>query len=710
MANGRIELTSDRAWEGYITWSSVQDVASNASTVTAKLYAYKTDWSTTGGNVPDFRGKLLIGEKGADILYLNEYPDDTKVGTLHAELTAIVPHDSSTGAGTVLISGTISGPGGTSLSGHTLSGSQQVDLGTIARASTISANKQTVQMLTPVIFSIDRKNPSFTHYLYYWDGINSTWVLFASQVGQSYSWTVPDLVSIMPNDISGNLWILCQTYSGSKKIGSHQITLTMTVPDATVPSIEANTATMGTAKTISCPRRSVSFRTVLSFSMGQASETVADGKIDSYAWAPSYDYAKQIPQLTYGTGTLTCATYNGAAKVGENSITVKLIVPENDVTKPSFISSGLKITKITDLTGALADVFIQGKTGAKAVFTASSEYSTIQGYEFAFGSVSARGNPAVIDTIINSGDVEIRAKVTDARGFSTTIQASTIVIPYQKPKIAPYTGYSHVICERAKASGELSADGTLLAIKAGINFSSVTVEDVECNNCILRYRHKASGAESYSQWVELIGAESDQTEVSTLISGIVSSVTTSYDIEMEAYDALGGSHSMHFQIMTGSVSFVLYDGVDGAGFGKYPEAPHVVDIAAHMILLVRGKLIVLGSGWEPLALAQGVSESFFPMGRAEDCKYLVKDGNHVYCAFNCSFSYTGQVLTVNGAAIPEEYRPERAVHSLCAVDEDGIAMVCVTPDGFIQVEWVKRDGETGNHTVLWIDGYIDYWI
>lgn len=589
-------------------------------------------------------------------------------------------------------------------------GSGTIELPPIARVSTISANKQTVQMLTPVIFTIDRKNPEFKHYLYYWDGVHAAWVLFASNVEQSYSWTVPDLVSIMPNAVSGNLWILCQTYSGSTKIGSCQLTLTMTVPDATVPSIEGNTATMGTAKTISCPRNSVSFRTVLSFTLGQLSETIAEGRIDSYAWNAGYDYAKQIPNLTYGTGTLTCTTYSGTAKVGENSITVKLIVPENDVTRPAFPVTGLKITPVTDLTGALADVFIQGKTGAKAVFTASSEYSAIQGYEITFGSVSAIGNPAVIDTIINSGDVEIRAKVTDARGFSATIQTSILVRPYQKPKITPYTGYSHVICERAKATGELSADGTMLAIKAGINFSSVKVEDAEQNSCTLRYRHKVSGAEEYGQWSELIEAGSSQKEVSVLISGVVCSITTSYDIELEASDELGGTHSLQFQIMTGSVSFVLYDGVDGAGFGKYPEAPHVVDIAAHMTLLVRGKLIVLGSGWEPLALAQGVSESSIPMGRVGGCKYMVRDGNHIYCGFNCSFSYTGQVLTVNGTEIPEEYRPERAVRSLCAVNEDGIAMVCVTPDGFIQVEWVKRDGETGSHIVLWIDGYIDYWI
>lgn len=709
MASGRIDLSSGASWAGYINWTSTQNVTDNTSSVTAELYAYKTDGYTTGANTPDFIGTLKIGTNSKSFCYLNEYYDSTAVGVQHATLTATVLHDESTGVGSVTISGSISGPGGTSLSGKTLSGSQTVDLGTIARASTIRADKETVQMLTPLILSIDRKNPDFKHNLYYWDGVAGTWVLFASQVEQSYSWTVPDLVSIMPNATKGNLWIICQTYSGNTKIGSHTIQLTMTVPDATVPSMESNTATMGTAKTISCHRNSVSFRNVLTFSMGGISETIADGKIDSFSWSAGYDYAKQIPNLTYGTGVLTCATYNGTAKVGENSIPVKLIVPENDVTRPIFPASGLKITPVTDLTGDLASVFIRGKTGAMAEFTASSEYSEISKYELWFGSAKAAGNPAVIETIVNDGDVEVRAKVTDARGFSTTIQTSALVRPYQKPKITPHSGYSDVICERAKSTGELSSDGTFLAIKAGKSFSSIQVDGAEKNSCVLRYRHRASGAENYGDWNILLSGNSIQSEISTLISDVVPSVSTSYDIELEAVDSLGGSHRLYFQIMTSHISFVLYDGLDGAGFGKYPESPHVVDIASHMTLLVRGRLIVLGSDWEPLSLASGVSESAYQFGRVEDCKYQVKDGNHVYAAFNCSFVHTGQIVTVNETAIPEEYRPARTVLTFCPVNNDGTALVSVTPDGFIQVERVKRDGENGDHPVLWIDGYIDYW-
>lgn len=709
MASGRIELTSGAAWAGYITWSSTQNVADNTSSVVAELFAYKTDLNTTGANGPGFNGILKIGDSEISFSYVNEYPDANGVGVQHATLSKTVSHDSGTGAGSVFISGSISGPGGTSLYGITLSGSQTVDLGTIARASTISVDKETVQMLTPLLISIDRKNPDFKHYLYYWDGIAANWVLFASQVEQSYSWMVPDLVSIMPGLVSGNLWIICLTYSGNTKIGSDRIKLTMTVPDATVPSIESNTATMGTSKTISCPRNSVSFRNVLTFSMGELTETIADGQIDSFTWSPMYDYAKQIPNLTYGAGFLKCETYNMTAKVGEHSIPVKLVVPENEVTRPVFTASGLKIKPVTDLTGALSSIFIRGKTGAMAEFTASSEYSTIAMCELWFGSVYALGNPAVINTIVNDGDVEIRAKVTDARGFSTTIQTSTLVKPYQKPKIIPHTGYVQVICERAKSTGELSSDGTFLAIEAGKSFSSIQVDGVEQNSCVLRYRHRTAGAENYGDWNVLLSSDSVQSEISTLISDVVPSVSTSYDIELEALDNLGGSHRLYFQIMTSHVSFVLYDGLDGAGFGKYPESPHVVDIAAHMTLLVRGKLVVLGSGWEALSLASGVSESAYQFGRVEDCKYQVKDGNHVFAAFNCSFVYAGQVLTVNGTAIPEEYRPARTVLSLCPVNNDGTALVSVTPDGLIQVERVKRDGENGEHPVLWIDGYIDYW-
>ena len=436
MASGQIRLTSGTtAWLGYINWSSSQNIADNTSTVTANLYAYKTDGYTTGANSPNFIGTLKIGSQSVNFSYTNEYNDSSGAGVRHASLSATIAHDSATGVGSVYIGGSISGAAGTSLSGKTLSGGETVGLGTIARASTISANKETVQMLTPLILSIDRKNSNFTHNLYYYDFVQASWILFASNVANSYSWYVPDIVASMPNMLTENFYIMCATYSGSSYIGSHTIHLTITVPDATVPSLESNRATMGTAKTISCKRNSVSFRTVLKFEMGERSETIADGTIDSYSWSPSYEFAKQIPNLTYGTGTLVCETYNGSAFVGSNEIAVQLIVPENDTTKPAFTSDNIALSVLSDLMGDLATLYIRGRTGVKAEFSAQSEYSTIREYELKVGSVSATGNPAVVDTIMNDGTVSVTAKVTDERGFTRTVTTSIDVLPYQNQRL-----------------------------------------------------------------------------------------------------------------------------------------------------------------------------------------------------------------------------------------------------------------------------------
>lgn len=591
----------------------------------------------------------------------------------------------------------------------TVTGSDSISVKQPYTASAFTVNKNTVKMGENLIFSITRDSTSLSHILYYWASSLSAWVQITSGVSTSYTWTVPDLASIIPNATSGTLYLLCQTYNGSTYIGSNQITITMNVQDPTTPAIASNTATMGTAKTITCTRLSSNFKVVLEFTMGNKTETIKDDKVDSFTWTPSYDYAKEIPNLTSGTGTLTCKTYNGTALVGTKSISVSLTVPENDTTRPNFTSDGLTLSVVTGLTGDLAGLYIRGRTGLKAEFTASSDYSTIQNYAVSAGSVSAKGNPATIETLMNEGTVQVTATVTDARGFSRTVTTSISVLPYQKPKITPYSGYSEVICERAKSTGELSADGTYLAIRAGKNFSSFVLNGTERNSCRLRYRYKVSSAEEYGDWVLLLGSNSEQTQTSILVGGVVSSTSTSYDIELEAIDALNGRHTLHFQIMTSHISFVLYDGVDGAGFGKYPEAPHVVDIAAHMTLLVRGKLVVLGADWEPLPFASGVYESSYDLGRVEDCKYQVKEGNHVYVAFNCSFTHSGTAITVNSTPIPEDYRPARTVRAICPVNGNGTALVRVKPDGYIQVESVERPGENGTHPVLWIDAYLDYW-
>lgn len=426
-----------------------------------------------------------------------------------------------------------------------------------------------------------------------------------------------------------------------------------------------------------------------------------------------YDICKYFKNTSQKSANLVCNAYFKGNFYKKDEITVILDVPENDITKPAIDS--IKFSPITSCTDALAPLYIRGKTGLNANISATSAYSDIAEYEVTAGSVGAKGNPGIIDVLANDGTVPVTVKVTDARGFSRTVAENIYVYPYSRPKIVPYTGYSDIVCERAKATGELHSDGTYLAIMAGKRFTSIVKDGAELNSCRLRYRFKPTTVDTFGDWVTLLADGSAETEIKLLAGNVVSNTNASYDIELSAIDLVGSEHVIRFSVMTSAISFVLYDGVDGAAFGKYPEEPHVVDIAQHMTLRVRGRLEVLGSSWESLGLADGMEESPYAYGRQDDtgCYYQVSNGNHVQAAFNCSYDYAGRSMVVNKTPIPEEYRPERTVCSICPTNDRRLALVTVQPDGYIRIEWVQTIASTSNTTsatVLWVDGYLDYWV
>lgn len=718
MASDYIVMANNggKKWVGRIVWDSTSYPDGNYSIVNAYCYCWKTDgYATSGGGW--FSGSLKVGTKSAEIYFeqANKGSGPSK-NTLVASLTNIRVDHNSDGTGRVTISASIyknSGSPQTQLDGITLSGSEMVTLDKIivAGPSDISLSESSVQMGKKVLISLNKQHVSCIHTLLYTFG--NTTVTIASDVGSSYVWDVPDLAEKCNDAVSGECTISCKTYMDGTLLGTTTAVLVLMVQDPTIPAISGNKVTMGTVSSIACKRNSSNFKVKLEFDFKGTTVTIGTVSADTCSWTPDYDLAKLIPALTSGTGTLKCTTYNGTAEVGTKTATITAIVPENDTTRPSFTVDGLKLTPVSNLPEAFAGLYMRGKTGLTAEFTAFSDYSTITDYALIIGNQSTTGNPASIDLLVSEGEVKVTGRVTDARGFSTSVSVTITVMAYRNPKVIPYTGYSNVICERAKATGELSANGTYLAIKAGKSFSSVVLDGVEMNSCQLNYRWKPNGMDAYTDWITLLSDGSAETEISILVGNVVSSLQKSYMVEIEAVDILGGKHTLVFQIMTEAVSFVLYDGPDGAGFGKYPEAPHVVDIAAHMTLLVRGKMQVLGDDWVSIGLADLIGESGYDYGRKETgCFYLVTEGRHVHIAFNCMYVYSGTAVIVNKTPIPADNRPARPVFSLCPANDRQIACVSVGTDGYIRVEWVQKATDsvlTGNTDVTWLDGYLCYW-
>lgn len=575
-------------------------------------------------------------------------------------------------------------------------------------ASRITLSAGTVQMGKNLLVSIQRDHSGCTHTLAYRFGTEE--IRMAENVASSYAAAVPDVANLCENALSLACQVVCDTYYGGSYIGSTSADLTLTVPEASVPVLPAMDLTLGQSYEIACRRSSRYFTQRLELSFQGTTVSLASGKQDAFSWTPGYDLAKQIPTLTQATGTLVCHTCNGTALVGSNSVTVRLTVPENDITRPRV--EKLVLSPVSDLGQDFAGVYIRGKTGLRGEITAVSDYSRILSYELTAGSLRAEGNPAVLELLVNEEAVKVTARVTDARGFvgscSTTIQ----VLPYRNPRVTPAAGYSQVVCERALETGEISTGGSYLAIRAGRAWSGVPVAGVEKNSCTLRYRWK-TGSGSYSQWIPLLEAADEATEVSVLVGNVVTSLQSSYTVQLQAIDALGGSHTLNFPIMTEAVSFVLYDGEDGAGFGKYPEQPHVVDIASHMTLLVRGPLVVEGGGWISLGLSEQVAESAYDFGHQESpgCHYRLWGGRHVYLTFDCSFSWGGTALVINDTPLPDQIRPRRRVCGLCPAGERCLVLVSADPDGYLRAEWVQRLTDTaGTAAVTWLDGYLDYWI
>lgn len=130
----------------------------------------------------------------------------------------------------------------------TKSGSGTGALNTIPRATTPTLSASSVYMGDTLTISLPRASSSFTHSLTYrFAGATIARGTIASNVGTSYTWTVPDLASHIPASTFGTLSVSCTTNNGSTQVGSATVICTAKVPASVVPTISAATFTEATS-------------------------------------------------------------------------------------------------------------------------------------------------------------------------------------------------------------------------------------------------------------------------------------------------------------------------------------------------------------------------------------------------------------------------------------------------------------------------------
>lgn len=545
----------------YAYYKSIQNADTNESTVLCGMYV-EADASI--GPWQDNRGSYIGTTSNT---FHGEIPNFTGTRWLTENQSFTVKHqDNGAGATVIRWKWGVNSPWG----GYEVpSGSFSIALPTIPRTSIPTLSRTSVKMGEELTIETNRKSSVFTHTLKY--TIGGTTATFATGVGDSYNWTVPDLAALVNNSLGAQMVISCVTYNGSTLVGTETATIAVSVPDATVPSFP-NGVVIGAGNPITTAAKSANFTHTITYSFNGETGDVNSEKVHSgIVWWTPYELASTIPNDPSGTGTITCKTYNGTALVGSKVVGFTATVPDNEITKPTFTDEGFVIAPSGDIPSAFSGLYIQGRTGVKATFDASSTYSTVASYKLSADGRVYTGNPAVSQVLTKDGDVDVVGTVYDARGYYTQRSKTIKVYPYRTPTIEPYEGASSVICERSDGSKNYSDSGTYLHIKAKRSYAPVKVEDVQKNFCDFQYRYRAEGGPWSSPVTIMSGSDTTTDLIDVELLDVVTQTDKSYEVELIVTDTVGATDRYSFPIGTDKVTFHLRSGGRGAAFGKYSE-------------------------------------------------------------------------------------------------------------------------------------------
>lgn len=216
-----------------VDWSATQSVSGNTSKITAVMYLVQaSSWGLSIASRSDNKTTINgTGHTWASPAISNSGGKTTKLGTV---TSGNIAHNAD---GTKSVTITAVFEINATISGtyyDTITASATVTLDTIPRATQPTLSATSANMGAAVTVSMPRASSSFTHDLSYKvDG--GSYVSVATGRGTSYSWTVPDVASSIPNGTSIKLTLRCITKNGSTNVGTKYAYITAKVPASVVP-------------------------------------------------------------------------------------------------------------------------------------------------------------------------------------------------------------------------------------------------------------------------------------------------------------------------------------------------------------------------------------------------------------------------------------------------------------------------------------------
>ena len=222
-----------------VTQSS-QDVAANTSKVIIVWKTTQTGESRNGYTRKAYYYVSVNG--GAETKYTISYTLPQNATKTLVDKTITVNHKAD-GKGTVKVRTWMD----TDISAGVIEQTKTLTLDTIPRATQHTLSASSADMGAKVTIDCPRAASGFTHDLAYKIPGDDYYIAIDTGVGTSYSWTVPDRATAIPNDTSVQMTVRCITKSGSTTIGTKYAYITAKVPASVIPTISSVT----TAETVS---------------------------------------------------------------------------------------------------------------------------------------------------------------------------------------------------------------------------------------------------------------------------------------------------------------------------------------------------------------------------------------------------------------------------------------------------------------------------
>lgn len=411
-----------------------------------------------------------------------------------------------------------------------------------------------------------------------------------------------------------------------------------TIPRASTIT-SASAVTLGNECSVKWTPLSKSFRYKLKFSLGNWSYTtgaIHPNQTAAYIYTEyvlPLTVANQLPRAKTGDMTVTLYTYSNSAattQVGSaSSETFTVTVPSNNSTKPTLT---MTLSAVNSLGDAFAGVYIKGRSKVQAKFTGEGKYgATITSYKL-YVSGDTYDSPYLSDYLSKAGTITVKGRVIDSRGYYSDIEQEITVLSYSTPKIVPDTDETSIVCTRCYADGTIAEDGTYLRIRARRSYSKLTSDGVQKNFCTIRYRYRAESTNTYSDWVTLLAKSDtdDNTVDSGALAGVVSSIETTYYVQVGVIDDIGESDAVQFTVPTDFITIDCPEEFYGRRLGIFRHVSDTTEDGLYVGLPIFGGMIdslrlgtrLTATAEAPITLADTLTPGCYYSPNATNSEYI----------------------------------------------------------------------------------------